>query len=520
MKKWKKWLAAGILAALTTIAPSSMVAANSQGYERWLTVVPQERQENQTFAAGRATEKVSEKAWEKIDGICYNGSGKEIPEAITRGIDVSEFQDTINWKKVKKSDVDYAFVRISYGANRLDKMYKRNMEKANEAGVPVGTYVYSLALTPEMALKEAKVAIEQMKGYKVSYPVVFDLEYSKMGELSKTQVSKIALAFCNEVKKAGYYPMVYCNTNWYRNHVNWSLLSGIDVWLAQYGDTIQAPSHSSYNYTIWQATDGDGGGTLNSTKKLIDGIPVWNNIDVDFGYVDYTKKITPRTQPLSSYTNPSDSSDSDDDSDAEEPSPEAKNGFIDEDGKSYYYINGEKAKGWRKIDGKYYYFNSQKGYLYKNTLLTSSKYNICYMDETGARVSDTWVTWKDKKYYIASNGYALKGVRKVGEYYYYFHSRYSYMLTDRKAVSHAGNIYYFNNDGIRVTRKLVTLKEDGTEHTYYFEKNGRARKGWRKMYGKWYFFHRTDGYMYKNCIIKSGSGKKYIFNADGVCVNR
>ena len=147
---------------------------------------------------------------------------------------------TINWQSVKNSNVDFAFVRIAYGSNYLDKTYDYNMQQAEQAGVPVGTYIYSTATTPAMALREAKLAIEKMDGYKVSYPVVFDLEYSQMGQLSTKQVAKLAVVFCNEIKKAGYYPMVYCNTNWYDNEVDWSYLNGIDVWIARYGDTIQA----------------------------------------------------------------------------------------------------------------------------------------------------------------------------------------------------------------------------------------------------------------------------------------
>lgn len=84
--------------------------------------------------------------------------------------------------------------------------------------------------------------------------------------------------------------MVYCNTNWYDNYIDWSLLSGIDVWIARYGDTIQAPDKDRYNYTIWQCTDGNTESGLNSTSGLVAGIPAGNDVDVNFGYVDYTKK--------------------------------------------------------------------------------------------------------------------------------------------------------------------------------------------------------------------------------------
>ena len=67
-------------------------------------------------------------------------------------------------------------MRISYGTRHLDDYYAYNMTEAEAADVPVGTYVYSLAKTNKEALAEAQLAIRQMQGHKVSYPVAFDLE--------------------------------------------------------------------------------------------------------------------------------------------------------------------------------------------------------------------------------------------------------------------------------------------------------------------------------------------------------
>lgn len=351
MKKWKKWLAAGLTAAAISVGSLGMtVAVEAAGYERWDTVAEEERvQAGYTESKDKDDDKDDDKdepekihpyAWKQINGVCYNGSGKPIPGAITWGMDVSEWQGKINWYKVKECGIDFAFVRIAYGRNYMDKTYDYNMEQAEEAGVPVGTYVYSLATTPGEALKEAKMAIEKMKGYKVSYPVVYDLEYSKMGELTKKQVSKLAETFCEEVKKAGYYPMVYCNTNWYDYEVDWTALPDYDVWIARYGDKIQAPSKSDYSYTIWQSTDGDGGGVLNPTKGLIAGVPANCNVDVDFGYVDYTKKIVPRRNPVSGYVP---SPDIEEDKEEKPLEDIGKKGTWKEvSGKKYFYVNGKK----------------------------------------------------------------------------------------------------------------------------------------------------------------------------------
>lgn len=505
-----KW----VLLCVTLVVGAAGIVQGDSGYERWQTVDEGEREQ---YAASKGlfrAEKVSEKAWQKINGVCYNGSGKKIPGAITRGIDVSEWQDVINWDKVKEAGIDFAFVRVAHGVGYLDKLYDTNMEDANAAGVPVGVYIYSTATTTAGALKEAQLVISKLKGYKVSYPVVFDLEYSRMGELTKKEIANLALTFCKEIKKAGYYPMVYCNTYWYSEKIDWSLLTGIDVWIARYGDSIDAPSSDDYNYTIWQSTDGDGGGVLNPTKGLIPGIPAGNNVDINFGFADYTRIVTPRTQPLASYKP----------TEIPDPTPVLKNGWKDEDGKTYYYKNGIKCTGWQKIEGEYYYFNSVKGFLYKNTLLTSRYKNICYVNERGARVSNTWVDWNGKRYYMASNGYAVKSFYKINGKTYYFSKTNAYLVKNCKLVTNSGIIYYIDSSGLRCENKFCRITSNGTSYTYYFGSNGRAYKGWHTINGKKYYFYkgnsRKSGARAENVTLTSSTGVVSVFDKNGVCIRQ
>lgn len=168
---------------------TTAMAMGGGGVDRSEAVAQEEK-----VPAGKATQNSgsSSKAWKKINGVCYNGSGQKLTGAITRGIDVSEWQDTIDWAKVKNDNVDFAFVRISYGLNYMDKKYDYNMKQAEKVGMPVGTYVYSLATTTQQAMKEAQLAVKKMNGYKVSYPVVYDIEYSKMRSLSSTQIANSA----------------------------------------------------------------------------------------------------------------------------------------------------------------------------------------------------------------------------------------------------------------------------------------------------------------------------------------
>lgn len=468
-------IAAVMLSAALAVGQSAGSVMANPHYDRRDTVAEEEFVPAAGASDTENTEsKVSSKAWRKINGVCYNGSGEKIPGAITRGIDVSEWQGNINWSKIKSSGIDFAFVRISYGISHEDYTYDENMKNAELAGVPVGTYVYSTALSTAAALKEAKLAISKMQGYKVSYPVVFDLEYSKAEKLSPQTVSKMALTFCNEVRKAGYYPMVYCNTNWYDNYIDWSLLSGIDVWIARYGDTIQAPDHTKYNYTIWQSTDGNKENGLNSTSGLVAGIPSGDDVDLDFGFVDYTKKITPRWKVLDSYTAST--------------TPDTGSGST------------EKS-GLHKENGKYY-----------------------YVDENGNRVSGQWVTVNGKTYYISSDGYALMGMKKVDGKYYWFHTKYGYMFKSRRVTRANGDIYYFGSDGVRYENGMYRVTENSGKHTYYFQKNGKAYKGWLTLKGNKYYFYKgssqLSGTRAESISLTGSSGMVSVFDANGVCVRQ
>lgn len=470
-----------------------------------------------TETQAAAKKKIPENAWAKINGVCYNGSGVAIPGAITRGIDVSEWQGQIDWYKVKNSSVDFAFVRISYGTGYKDKYFDYNMQQAEAAGVPVGTYVYSLATTNEQALAEAQLAIESMKGHKVSYPVVFDLEYSRMGNLSPSAVAELAVTFCDEVRKAGYYPMVYCNTNWYRNHIDWSKLTGLPVWLASYGDKIQAPDKNYYNYTIWQSTDGDGGGTLNPTKGMIDGIPESSNCDINFGYVDYTKIVTPRWNPLASYV-PSQI--------APEPgTEEVKGELVKKGGKTYYYVNGKKAKGWQKINGYYYYFNKPSGEMLKKKLFTpKGKDYLCFVSKSGKLQSNRWVNYKGKRYYVNNQGRAVKGLQYIDGKYYYFHADSAYMYTDQKVRFSNGDIMYFDKDGEAFNKGVKTIREKGKKYVYFFNSDYKAHKGWLKYKGKWFYFRKGKGKKagtrLQSTTVTSSNGVVSKFNKKGVLVDQ
>ena len=482
-----------LLAAVQTFAASGP-------YVREEAVAPEERKASKPKA-------VSPNAWQKINGVCYNGSGEVIPGAITRGIDVSEWQGRIDWSRVKNSDVDFAFIRLSHSLKHEDTYYEYNMKNAIAAGIPVGVYIYSTAKTNKEALIEAEYVIARIKGYKISYPIVFDMEDSAQDSLTNAQRTDLYRVFCDEIKKAGYYPMVYTNRNWYDYKLNVSRLREYDFWLASFGDTINRPDTNKYRYTIWQATGGSTTPGMNSTAGLIAGIPAQNNADINFGFVDYTRIITPRTQPVSGYQS----------------AGLLRNGWYKEGGKTYYYRNGTKATGLWTIDGKKYCFSTTDGEMRVNALLRiDSKYVYC--SSSGALVRNGWVTLKKwNKYYFGNDSRAVTGEKTIGGKRYYFDTKTAVMRKNLKYVYKNGAIYYYKYNGEMATDGWRVLTENGKKHVYYFCRTGNAFKSWHKIGGNEFFFYTNDypnpGVRAENVTLTIGN-MKCKFNEKGICVKK
>ncbi len=524
--KYKKRTAAGILAVLAVLCLSVLagmhtVAADAGGYDRSQMLWPggpaaplQRAGDNNTddepgslTPTPTPTPTPDPKAWKKIDGVIHNGSGLPIPGAIKYGIDVSEWQGSINWARVADAGVDFAFIRICAGTGYLDKQYQANMTGANAVGIPAGCYVYSHALDKEEAIKEAQLAIRMMQGYRISYPVVFDMEDSKQASLSAATLTDIALAFTREIKNAGYYPMVYLNPYWYTYKLDMSRLSGLDLWLAWYGDSLMPP-FAAYRYSIWQGTGGDTSQGLISTKKLIDGIPVNNAIDVDIGFVDYTLRITPRTAKDPSYV----------------PTPTNRNGWVEEDGKTYYYKNNKKVYGVLNLNGKRYRFSSSDGHLLRKTFLFyNSMQKAAYVGADGAFVKNTWLTRKGKRYYFGNDYYSVKGAQTINGKGYYFDTKECYMCTDVLRLGADGFVYYYGQDGVMATKGFTQVVRDGVTSTYYFNKQGKSYKAWHTIKGKRYYFYsgrnKNTGIRVENKTLVI-NGYRCVFDENGVCISK
>lgn len=199
------------------------------------------------------------------------------------GIDVSKWQYDIDWKKVAASGVDYAIIRLGFrgtaaaGKTAIDPYYEQNIKGALAAGLQVGVYYFTQARTVEEAVEEAKIVIENIKAYNVTFPVVYDTEYTADGRanvLSNADRTACAKAFCDTILAAGYTPVIYANTNWSILNLNMEELQGYDFWYAYYGENLYYP----YDFTMWQYTD----------SGKVDGVS--GDVDLNISFVDYSKR--------------------------------------------------------------------------------------------------------------------------------------------------------------------------------------------------------------------------------------
>lgn len=175
------------------------------------------------------------------------------------GIDVSRYQENIDWAAVKGAGVQFAMLRLGYrgygtGALVMDPYFQQNIQGAQANGIEVGVYFFSQAITPEEGAEEARFCLNALKGYHITYPIVFDWEsYDSSLEprtdgLDDKILTQCAVAFCEEVEAAGYQSMVYSNLTYFYLHFDLNQLMDYPLWLAQYNSR---PSFY-YHFDIWQ----------------------------------------------------------------------------------------------------------------------------------------------------------------------------------------------------------------------------------------------------------------------------
>ena len=179
------------------------------------------------------------------------------------GIDVSYHQYEIDWAAVAAAGIDFAIIRVGYrgyseGVIYQDPYFEANITGALANGIEVGVYFFSQAVTVEEAVEEAQQTVEWLRGYDITYPVVFDWERityssSRTAETSAVTVTDCALAFFDVIESAGYTGMAYGSPNSVNEDIYIDRLTEYPFWLAHYTSGYEA-TYYPYHYDIWQYT--------------------------------------------------------------------------------------------------------------------------------------------------------------------------------------------------------------------------------------------------------------------------
>lgn len=244
---------------------------NRDGEEEWILISPYLPKHEFDFT----------KLVCQSDLMKYYEDGKQVSYV---GAEISKYEDYVDFVKLKKSGIDYVMIRVGargYGSGQLveDENFSDNIKRATDAGLQVGVYFSSQAISVEEAVEEAQLVISKLEGYKIAYPVAFDMGFvendtARIEELTKAKRTEIAKTFLDTVAAAGYKTMIYGDKEWLIKEVDMSKLTAYDVWLEQCQDVPDYP----YRFTMWNYTD----------RGNVDGIVGYANLNISF--IDYGEK--------------------------------------------------------------------------------------------------------------------------------------------------------------------------------------------------------------------------------------
>jgi len=288
---------------------------------------------------------------------------------VKRGIDLSTHNQVTDWDKVRQA-VDFIILRAGYGAGNIDEKLVPYAAACMEQGIPLGLYWFSYAYTPEMAKREAQYCIHQAKKYQVAYPIAFDFEYDSVRyaerkgvKVTKQLVMDMTVAFCSEIKKAGYIPLVYTNKDYAGRYFDLEQLKkeGYEIWYAYYNK-----ASDREDMAIWQYTD----------SGSIPGIS--GRVDRNISYVDYVDK----------------------------------SGWIEEAGRwKYRKKDGDFCKNcWQEVEGLWYHFDSE-GIMQTGWLKDEGKWYFFKNDGSMANKEMLMIRspiYGEETYIFATDGHMLQ----------------------------------------------------------------------------------------------------------------
>lgn len=194
------------------------------------------------------------------DLYTYENKSGDITSSV--GIDVSKYQGDIDWEQIRDYGIEFAIIRLGYrgyseeGKLMVDEYYEANIQGALDAGLQVGVYFFSQAITEEEALEEAEFVLEHIEGYDITMPVVFDTEIiedetARTFDVEGQVFTDACIVFCDRIDEAGYDSMIYFNLVWSAFTLDLEQLVDYDKWYADYYDEPQYP----YAFSMWQYTE-------------------------------------------------------------------------------------------------------------------------------------------------------------------------------------------------------------------------------------------------------------------------
>lgn len=404
---------------------------------------------------------VSDDASSEEDGIALLSMDALPDGATAQGIDVSEHQGRIDWDAVKASGIDFAILRVGFGApsfgGRVDYQFNRNISECERLGIPYGVYVYSYAFDNQQAADEASMVIDCLSGHNPRLPVYYDLEDKTIiADGRQSGIASRAQTFCNKISSAGYKPGIYANLNWFNNILTDPVFkSGSwDHWIAQYN----SQCHYTGSYSFWQYT----------SRGKVSGIS--GNVDMNYAYVDVSLYYWQLKEGTWYYATSG---------------GKAYTGWLCQGGTWYWLepdVGGAMATGLHECNGSLYWFNS-----------------------SGA-MSTGWVLDGGTWYYATGSGALARGPVSVGGVPYCFDARTGAMLTGYQTDAQ-GVRRYFGSCGPLNGWGLV----DGS---WYWFADGIASTGWLYTGGSWYWLDPDAGGAMVTGL-HACNGSAYWFSASG-----
>ncbi len=215
------------------------------------------------------------------DRMSYYIDGKKVSYL---GMRVDKYDDYVDFNKLKNNGIDFVMLRVGvrgYGTGTVtfDDYFADNLSRANQAGLNIGLYFTSQAVTLEEAIEEANILKTAVTDYKIAYPLCVDIGFvdndtSRIEELTKAEKTEILRTLCDEIKNGGFNCIIRADKEFLIKEIDLSKFSDVDIWLDNHGDLPDYP----YAFAMWEYTG----------NATVDGVKGYSDLTISF--IDYTQK--------------------------------------------------------------------------------------------------------------------------------------------------------------------------------------------------------------------------------------